>query len=87
LQAGIRLEHGLEVRPIDFVHLTKGIQIDGDDFGRVFCQHGLDGSLFSYAGMPWDEAERNMRLFARKVMPELKRVGADAEPAAEAVAR
>jgi alkanesulfonate monooxygenase SsuD/methylene tetrahydromethanopterin reductase-like flavin-dependent oxidoreductase (luciferase family) len=30
--------------------------------------------VFSYAGMPWDEAERNLRLFAREVMPELKRV-------------
>jgi alkanesulfonate monooxygenase SsuD/methylene tetrahydromethanopterin reductase-like flavin-dependent oxidoreductase (luciferase family) len=30
--------------------------------------------VFSYAGMPYDEAERNMRLFADKVMPELKKV-------------
>ncbi len=28
---------------------------------------------FSYAGMPLDESERNMRLFAREVMPELSR--------------
>jgi len=27
--------------------------------------------VFSYAGMPYDEAERNMRLFAAEVMPEL----------------
>ena len=27
----------------------------------------------SYAGMPWDEAERNMRCFAEHVMPELHR--------------
>jgi hypothetical protein len=31
--------------------------------------------VFSYAGMPYDEAERNMRLFAREVMPELQRLG------------
>jgi len=31
--------------------------------------------IFSYAGMPPDEAERNMRLFAREVMPELKNSG------------
>jgi alkanesulfonate monooxygenase SsuD/methylene tetrahydromethanopterin reductase-like flavin-dependent oxidoreductase (luciferase family) len=31
--------------------------------------------IFSYAGMPVDEAERNMRLFAREVLPELQRVG------------
>ena len=27
---------------------------------------------FSYAGMPLEESERNMRLFARDVMPELQ---------------
>ena len=30
--------------------------------------------VFSYAGMPDDEAERNMRLFAREVMPALKKL-------------
>jgi len=30
--------------------------------------------VFSYAGMPYDEAERNMRLFAREVMPELRKI-------------
>jgi alkanesulfonate monooxygenase SsuD/methylene tetrahydromethanopterin reductase-like flavin-dependent oxidoreductase (luciferase family) len=30
--------------------------------------------VFSYAGMPWDEAERNLRLFAREVMPELQKL-------------
>ncbi len=34
--------------------------------------------VFSYAGMPPDEAERNMRLFAAEVMPALAKVG---EPA------
>ncbi len=29
--------------------------------------------VFSYAGMPYDEAERNMRLFAAKVLPVLQR--------------
>ncbi len=24
--------------------------------------------------MPWDDAERNMRLFAREVMPELQKL-------------
>ena len=28
--------------------------------------------VFSYAGMPWPEAERSMRLFAEEVMPALK---------------
>ena len=31
-------------------------------------------ALFSYAGMPADEAERNMRLFASEVMPQLKQL-------------
>jgi alkanesulfonate monooxygenase SsuD/methylene tetrahydromethanopterin reductase-like flavin-dependent oxidoreductase (luciferase family) len=31
--------------------------------------------VFSYAGLPWDEAEANLRLFAREVMPELAKVG------------
>ncbi len=35
--------------------------------------------IFSYAGMPHAEAERNMRLFARAVLPELKKL--DAVPA------
>ena len=26
----------------------------------------------SYAGMPYDEAERNLRLFAREVLPVLR---------------
>jgi alkanesulfonate monooxygenase SsuD/methylene tetrahydromethanopterin reductase-like flavin-dependent oxidoreductase (luciferase family) len=30
--------------------------------------------VFSYAGMPYDEAERNMRLFAAEVMPALKKL-------------
>src|SRR5438094_7678726 len=30
--------------------------------------------VFSYAGMPYEEAESNMRLFAKEVMPQLKRL-------------
>ncbi|OLC30113.1 MAG: alkane 1-monooxygenase [Candidatus Rokubacteria bacterium 13_1_40CM_4_69_5] len=32
--------------------------------------------VFSYAGMPYDEAERSLRLFAREVMPVLQKVSA-----------
>ena len=35
-------------------------------------------SVFSYAGMPHEEAARNMRLFAKSVMPELKKFDAGA---------
>jgi alkanesulfonate monooxygenase SsuD/methylene tetrahydromethanopterin reductase-like flavin-dependent oxidoreductase (luciferase family) len=52
--------------------------------GHVSCDTFIP--VFSYAGMPVEEAERNMRLFARDVMPELKKVGTTtaARPAAEA---
>ena len=49
---------------------------------RVANSHFV--GVFSYAGMDYGDAERNMRLFAKKVMPELKRLG-PAEP--EAVRR
>jgi hypothetical protein len=31
-------------------------------------------AVCSYSGMPWDEAERNMKLFAEEVAPELRKV-------------
>ncbi|MBI1814580.1 MAG: LLM class flavin-dependent oxidoreductase [Deltaproteobacteria bacterium] len=40
--------------------------------GHVGCDTYI--GVFSYAGMPIEEAERSMRLFARAVMPELKKV-------------
>jgi alkanesulfonate monooxygenase SsuD/methylene tetrahydromethanopterin reductase-like flavin-dependent oxidoreductase (luciferase family) len=39
--------------------------------------------VFSYAGMPPEEAERSLRLFAREVMPELKKVPSPAETRAD----
>ena len=46
---------------------------------------GIAGFLpnFSFAGMPYDEAERSLRLFATEVMPELQRW--DSPPVGEAV--
>ncbi len=38
--------------------------------------------VFSYAGMPWEESERNMRLFAREVMPELEKIDVTARATA-----
>jgi hypothetical protein len=37
---------------------------------------------FSYAGMPFDEVERSYKLFAKKVLPELKKIKTEelAEP-------
>lgn len=47
---------------------------------------GSDGfvGVFSYAAMPWDEAERNMRLFADEVAPELRKLPSAAERARRA---
>jgi alkanesulfonate monooxygenase SsuD/methylene tetrahydromethanopterin reductase-like flavin-dependent oxidoreductase (luciferase family) len=44
--------------------------------GRVGNEHYV--GVFSYAGMPWAEAERNMKLFAREVMPALQKLGREA---------
>jgi alkanesulfonate monooxygenase SsuD/methylene tetrahydromethanopterin reductase-like flavin-dependent oxidoreductase (luciferase family) len=44
---------------------------------RTFCDLAVGDSfigVFRYGGMPLDEGERNMRLFAREVMPELKKL-------------
>jgi alkanesulfonate monooxygenase SsuD/methylene tetrahydromethanopterin reductase-like flavin-dependent oxidoreductase (luciferase family) len=37
--------------------------------------------VFSYAGMPYEDAERSMTLFAKKVIPELHAVGTQAKAA------
>ncbi|MGH7894818.1 MAG: LLM class flavin-dependent oxidoreductase, partial [Candidatus Binatia bacterium] len=44
---------------------------------RIRSVTGMEtyNGLFSYAGMPWEDVERSMRLFAREVMPQLKAVG------------
>jgi alkanesulfonate monooxygenase SsuD/methylene tetrahydromethanopterin reductase-like flavin-dependent oxidoreductase (luciferase family) len=43
---------------------------------RVGC--GRYVGIFSYAGMPYEEAERNLRLFAREVLPELRKLPEEA---------
>ncbi len=43
---------------------------------RVGTEHFV--GVFSYAGMPWDEAERSLRLFAAEVAPALRRLDAPA---------
>ena len=45
---------------------------------RVGCDTFV--ACFRYAGMPVDEAERSMRLFASEVMPELKALGTEDRP-------
>jgi len=46
-------------------------------YEKIMAIKGLTGAgaynaVFSYAGMPYDDAERSMRLFARTVMPRLQ---------------
>ena len=55
------------------------------DIGRKTGANSFVG-VFSYAGMPPAEAERNLRLFASKVMPALKAMPVFAAPAEGAVA-
>ncbi len=57
------------VEKLRFIHDTIGMN-------GIMCH-------FSFAGMPFDEAERNMRCFASQVMPEIRRWGTSplAEPA------
>jgi hypothetical protein len=47
---------------------------------KIHEQTGNSGfvGVFSYAGMPHEEAARNVRLFARTVMPELQKFDAGA---------
>jgi alkanesulfonate monooxygenase SsuD/methylene tetrahydromethanopterin reductase-like flavin-dependent oxidoreductase (luciferase family) len=75
--------HGPEGAARDFVKLmpwgTPAQVIEKLRFIReTIHMTGIMGH-FSFAGMPYDEAERNLRCFVERVMPELKRW--DAEPA------
>jgi alkanesulfonate monooxygenase SsuD/methylene tetrahydromethanopterin reductase-like flavin-dependent oxidoreductase (luciferase family) len=54
-------------------------------YQRILDIHARTGNshfvgVFSYAGMPFDEAERNLRLFAKEVRPALQKL--QAKPAA-----
>jgi len=58
-------------------------------YQRILDIHARTGNshfvgVFSYAGMPYEEAERNMRLFAKEVMPQLKKLEVRAPAAPEA---
>ncbi|MCH9673466.1 MAG: LLM class flavin-dependent oxidoreductase [Gammaproteobacteria bacterium] len=51
-------------------------------FNKIVDIHNLVGhngymAILSFSGMPWADAERNMKLFASEVMPELKKLGID----------
>jgi alkanesulfonate monooxygenase SsuD/methylene tetrahydromethanopterin reductase-like flavin-dependent oxidoreductase (luciferase family) len=89
----------------DHLSRTKGsdyfvnLQVSGTPehcYERIVDIHRRTGNshyvgVFSYAGMPPDEAERNMRLFAAEVLPELRKLAvtppASPEPVAPAVGK
>ena len=64
------------------IEFFLGLQVWGTPeqcFDRVVDIQKRIGSrwfngVFSFAGMPYDEAERNLRLFAREVRPELEKL-------------
>ena len=49
------------IEKIEFIHNTIG--------ARGVMTH------FAFGGMPYDEANRNMKLFTEQVMPELRGIG------------
>jgi len=83
-------EYGTETVIDYFVKL----QVSGTPeqcYERIVDIHRRTGNshyvgVFSYAGMPYDEAERNMRLFVKEVMPEVKKLAAVAPAAPEPAA-
>jgi hypothetical protein len=83
-------EYGTETVIDYFVKL----QVSGTPeqcYERIVDIHRRTGNshyvgVFSYAGMPYDEAERNMRLFAKEVLPQLQRLPVKAPAAPEPVA-
>ncbi len=48
---------------------------------RITGANAYNG-IFSYAGMPWDAAEANMKLFAREILPQLQALEPASPPAA-----
>jgi alkanesulfonate monooxygenase SsuD/methylene tetrahydromethanopterin reductase-like flavin-dependent oxidoreductase (luciferase family) len=77
--------HGLDEAANDFVKLmpwgTPDQVLEKLSFIRdTINMNGVMGN-FSYAGMPYDEAERSLKCFAKQVLPELKKW--DTEPLVE----
>ena len=65
----------------DVVDFFVNLQVTGTPeqcYQKVMDIHGYTGTdslvaAFSYGGMPYDDAEASMRLFASEVLPELKK--------------
>jgi len=70
-------KHGMEGAAKDFANLmpfgTPAQVLEKLKFMHETINMDAVMGNFSYAGMPWPEAERNLKCFAEKVMPELKK--------------
>ena len=68
--------HGMDGAAKDFANLmpfgTPAQVLEKLRFMREVINMDAVMGNFAYAGMPYDEAERNLKCFATKVMPELK---------------
>jgi hypothetical protein len=69
-------KHGMDGAAKDFANLmpfgTPAQVLEKLRFMREVINMDAVMGNFAYAGMPYDEAERNLKCFATKVMPELK---------------
>ena len=77
-------KHGIDGAAADFAQLmpwgTPDMVLEKLAFiKKTIDAHGFMMN-FSYGGMPYDEAERNLKLFAKAVLPEVKKWQTDPLP-------
>ena len=81
-------KHGIDGAAADFAQLMPWGTPDQvlEKLAMIRDTIGANGFMlnFSYAGMPYDEAERNLKCFAKHVLPEVKKWSTEPlhEPAA-----
>ncbi|MGH7948135.1 MAG: LLM class flavin-dependent oxidoreductase, partial [Candidatus Binataceae bacterium] len=70
-------KHGIDNAALDFAQLMPWGTPDQVLEKLAFIRKTIDANgfmlNFSYAGMPYDEAERNLKCFAKHVLPEVKK--------------
>ncbi len=70
-------KHGIDGAAADFAQLMPWGTPDEVLEKLAFVRKTIDANgfmlNFSYAGMPYDEAERNLKCFAKHVLPEVKK--------------
>jgi alkanesulfonate monooxygenase SsuD/methylene tetrahydromethanopterin reductase-like flavin-dependent oxidoreductase (luciferase family) len=70
------------------LHEPAGVGTPEQCYEKILDIHARTGNshyvgVFSYAGMPYDEAERNIRYFAKEVMPQLQKLDSTAAAAVQ----